>query len=83
MPESKTKSAAADFEKRIQRLQKAIDKLKSDELPLDEALQEFEKGMEYAREAQKILAEAEQRIRVLTKTERGESLEDAGEEKDS
>lgn len=56
----------ADFEKRVKRLEEITERLKSDELPLGDVLESFERGMAIEREADKILTQAEQQIQALT-----------------
>lgn len=63
---TKANLTPADFEKRIKQLKDIIDKLESDELPLDQSMKQFETGMKLAREAQDILTNAEQKIQILT-----------------
>lgn len=53
------------FEKSIEELEIIVTQLEKGELALDEALQQFEKGINIARQCQEILSQAEQKIEVL------------------
>ena len=63
---SKQKKAET-FEEQLQTLELLVEKLESGELSLDEAMQSFEQGIAVARSCQKALAEAEQRVQILTR----------------
>ena len=54
-------------------LEALIERMEKGELPLEVALEEFERGIIMTRRCQKILAEAEQKVKMLT---------EAGEESD-
>ena len=72
--------APADLEKSLGELEKIVESLEGGELPLDKALEQFERGVGLSRECQKALAEAEQRVQILS----GDDLApyDAGESAD-
>lgn len=53
------------FEETIKQLEAIVTQLENGDLPLDKALNEFEKGIKLARSGQKQLNEAEQRIQIL------------------
>ena len=55
----------ADFESNIKSLETIIEKLEGNDTDLQDALSEFEKGINLARSAQKALAEAEQKVNLL------------------
>lgn len=55
------------FEASMQELEQIVNRLESGELPLEEALNEFEHGVRLARVGQKTLQDAEQRVRILLK----------------
>ncbi len=55
-----------DFETSLAALETLVERMESGELTLEESLKEFEHGMALTRECQKLLDEAEQRVRVLT-----------------
>lgn len=60
-PETK----AASFETSLSELEQIVTRLESGELPLEEALSEFERGVQLARLGQQTLLQAEQRVQVL------------------
>lgn len=53
------------FEQSMQALEAIVLKLETGELPLEESLKEFERGIALARRSQKTLEEAEQRVKIL------------------
>jgi exodeoxyribonuclease VII small subunit len=55
------------FETSLELLQKAVRKLESGELNLEESLKHFEEGVKLTRVCQEYLAAAEQRVEVLMK----------------
>ncbi len=54
-----------DFETGIKRLQELAEKLERQDIPLEEAVNLFEEGMELSRKCAKILEAAEERVKVL------------------
>lgn len=70
------KNNIADFEKNLNALEGLVKKLEAGELSLDDSLKQFEKGIKIARECQESLANAEQRIQILTESTEGQSLKD-------
>ncbi len=64
-PETK----AASFETSLSELEQIVTRLESGELPLEEALNEFERGVQLARLGQQTLLQAEQRVQVLLSDE--------------
>ncbi|MGP1953609.1 MAG: exodeoxyribonuclease VII small subunit [Arsenophonus sp. NC-TX2-MAG3] len=53
------------FESSLTEIEKILTRLESGKLPLEKALSEFEHGIQLAREAQKALQQAEQRVKIL------------------
>ncbi|MEQ9908415.1 exodeoxyribonuclease VII small subunit [Pectobacterium odoriferum] len=53
------------FESSLNELEKIVTRLESGELPLDDALNEFEHGIQLARQSQQKLQQAEQRVQIL------------------
>ena len=53
------------FEETLKQLETIVSQLENGDLPLDEALNEFEKGVKLAKSGQKQLQQAEQRIQIL------------------
>lgn len=54
-----------DFETGMKRLQELVEKLERQDIPLEEAVNLFEEGMELSRKCAKILEAAEERVKVL------------------
>jgi exodeoxyribonuclease VII small subunit len=72
-----------DFEASLAELEAIVQRLEQGELPLEESLRQFERGVALTRNCQKALRQAEQKIRVLSKGSDGELVEqdfDAPEE---
>ncbi|MBQ2754890.1 MAG: exodeoxyribonuclease VII small subunit [Clostridia bacterium] len=63
----------ADFEKSIKELDEIVKKLEQGDLPLDEMLELFEKGVALSSACNKLLDEAEKKINILVKKD-GEIL---------
>ena len=60
------------FEKAIQRLEKIVDDLEKGEMDIDKSLEIFEEGIKMSRVCSKKLNEAEAKIEILTKDQKGE-----------
>ncbi|MDR2864900.1 MAG: exodeoxyribonuclease VII small subunit [Spirochaetaceae bacterium] len=54
-----------NFEERLEKLEKLGEKVRSSEIPLDEALSAFEEGIKLARSLEKDLDKVENRIEQL------------------
>ena len=70
-----------DFEKALAELEQLVETMEKGELTLEESLKQFERGVTLTRACQKALAEAEQKVRILTRD--NESAELAEFEADS
>jgi exodeoxyribonuclease VII small subunit len=57
--------ASPNHEESISALENSVDKLESGDLSLEESLQLFETSVKQTREAQRVLAKAEQRVQTL------------------
>jgi exodeoxyribonuclease VII small subunit len=66
----KTGKDRFDFESALEELEALVTKLEKGDLPLEESLKEFERGVALTRSCQKELKEAEQKVNLLT--EKGE-----------
>jgi exodeoxyribonuclease VII small subunit len=55
------------LEKSLEELEALVARLESGELPLEQALKEFEHGMKLTRQCQSALQEAEQKVEILLK----------------
>ena len=69
------KQATPDFEAALAELESIVARLEQGELPLEESLRQFERGVVLTRLCQKALSQAEQKIRVLAKGPDGELRE--------
>ena len=70
MPSAKNPAAAAalpDFEASMKALEALVEKLEHGDLPLEEALKQFEQGVALARNCQAALKAAEQKVEILLK----------------
>ena len=74
MAESKSKEAAPRFEDGLGELEGIVKRLEQGELPLEESLAAFERGIGLVRALSQRLAEVEQRVDVLLKSEAGKLL---------
>lgn len=68
MPEKQEKK----FEEAMQRLEELVQNLESGELPLENALEAFEEGMQLIKFCSRKLEEAEKRVRLLEQDNAGE-----------
>jgi exodeoxyribonuclease VII small subunit len=59
------------FETSLEELEQIVEKLEGGDLPLEESLELFEKGIKLSRECRTRLANAERRIEILTKDAEG------------
>lgn len=56
---------SANFETALSELEQIVSRLETGELPLEDALNEFERGIQLARQGQQQLQQAEQRVQIL------------------
>ena len=68
------------FEASLASLELTVKELEDNQLPLDVALEKFEKGIKLASECQRKLQEAEQKVKILLSEQGGEVLKDFKEE---
>ena len=64
--------AAATFEDALKKLEEAVRKLEEGSVGLEEALQIFEEGINWSRQCQSRLAEAEKKVEILLKADKEE-----------
>lgn len=62
-----------DFERGLQQLEAIVEALEQGNLSLEDSLKSFEQGVKITRECQRALANAEQRVAILTQGGEGES----------
>ena len=60
-------SKAPDFEQALAELETLVERLERGDLPLDEALKLFERGVSLTRHCQSSLQSAQQRVEILLK----------------
>ncbi len=58
-------AATIDFEKSLSDLEGIVERLERGDLPLDESLKAFERGVELTRHCQVALKQAEQKVEIL------------------
>jgi len=61
----KKPASTLSFEQSLSELEAIVQRLESGQLPLEDALNEFEKGVTLARQGQQQLQQAEQRVQIL------------------
>jgi exodeoxyribonuclease VII small subunit len=61
-----------EFEKAFQQLEKIVQRLESEELPLDESLQLFEEGIRLSRFCNQKLEEVEKKIELILADAKGQ-----------
>jgi len=54
-----------DFEAAMDELEKLVARMEEGDLPLEETLRQFQRGIELTRQCQNALAEAEQKVEIL------------------
>ncbi|HEX8151693.1 MAG TPA: exodeoxyribonuclease VII small subunit [Thermoanaerobaculia bacterium] len=67
-----TRQRSNDFEKSFQQLEKIVQRLEGEELPLDESLQLFEEGIRLSRFCHQRLEEVEKKIELILADAKGE-----------
>lgn len=65
----------ASFETSLAQLEQIVSRLESGDLPLEEALNEFERGVQLARAGQQKLQAAEQRVQILLSDDKEADLQ--------
>jgi exodeoxyribonuclease VII small subunit len=66
-PGDQQAAPAPDFERALAELERLVERLESGDLPLDEALQTFERGVALTRHCQMALKAAQQKVEILLK----------------
>jgi exodeoxyribonuclease VII small subunit len=61
------KSKTPDFEQALEELEAAVERLERGDLPLEDALKQFERGIALSRGCQTALKQAEQKVEILLK----------------
>jgi exodeoxyribonuclease VII small subunit len=66
-PPKTAKDAVPDFEAAMHDLEQLVERLEQGDLPLEESLAAFERGVALTRACQSALKEAEQKVEILLK----------------
>lgn len=78
----KTEIDKMSFEEAIKELTNIVGKIEQGQIPLQDSLEQYEKGMALIKQCRTILQKAEERIEKITKEEEEDSKEDGKHEKD-
>ena len=68
------RAKANEFERAFQQLEKIVQRLESEELPLDESLQLFEEGIRLSRFCHQRLEEVEKKIELILADAKGQPV---------
>jgi exodeoxyribonuclease VII small subunit len=71
-----------DFEKSFQNLEKIVQRLESEEMPLDESLQLFEEGIRLSRFCHQRLEEVEKKIELILADAKGQPVTEPFEDEE-
>jgi exodeoxyribonuclease VII small subunit len=74
------KKSATLFEDSLAELEKLVEQMEQGDIPLEESLKSFERGIKLTRTCQKSLQEAEQKVRVLLEKNGQQTLEPFSDE---
>ena len=69
------KAKPAGFEAALSELEKLVAQMESGELPLEDALRNFERGVQLTRECQQELQKAQQKVEILMARPAGAVIE--------
>jgi exodeoxyribonuclease VII small subunit len=64
------------FEQAMEELESIVNKMEQGDITLEASLQSFERGIALARRSQTLLEQAQQKVKILSEGESGQSLED-------
>ena len=76
-----TRKRQPDLDKSLAELEDIVATLEEGDLPLEKALQQFEKGIKLSRECQSALTAAEQKVQILMQEDL-QDFETTGDEND-
>lgn len=71
-----------DFEKAFQQLEKIVQRLEGEELPLDDSLQLFEEGIKLSRFCHQRLEEVEKKIELILADAKGQPVTEPFEDEE-
>ncbi|MCI0667499.1 MAG: exodeoxyribonuclease VII small subunit [Methylococcaceae bacterium] len=72
------KNTPVPFEKSLQELEQLVEHLEKGDIPLEDSLKFFERGIQLTRACQKALKEAEQKVEILLEDNGGDTLKPFG-----
>jgi exodeoxyribonuclease VII small subunit len=72
----KKPSSNITFEQTLAELERIVADMENGDLPLDEALAKFERGIKLSRQSQQALEQAEQKVKILLQENGQGSLQD-------
>jgi exodeoxyribonuclease VII small subunit len=75
-----TRARSNEFEKAFQQLEKIVQRLEAEELPLDESLQLFEEGIRLSRFCHQRLEDVEKKIELILADAKGQPVTEPFEE---
>jgi exodeoxyribonuclease VII small subunit len=75
-PKAEKKDVLPDFETAMRDLEELVERLEQGDLPLEESLAAFERGVMLTRACQTALKEAEQKVEILLKKAGEPTVED-------
>lgn len=82
VPRVKSKTQTPDFEQSLAELEALVAKLEHGDVPLEDALKTFERGVALTRQCQTALRTAQQKVEVLLARDGGETIESFADEDD-
>jgi len=68
------RKASASFEETLSELEAIVNEMESGDLPLNKALEKFERGIALSRQGQQSLENAEQKVKILLSEQGEETL---------
>lgn len=80
VPRVKSKSKTPDFEQSLAELEALVAKLEQGDVPLEDALKTFERGVALTRQCQTALRTAQQKVEILLARDGGETVESFADE---
>ncbi|MDM7859783.1 exodeoxyribonuclease VII small subunit [Alteromonas sp. ASW11-36] len=79
---SQKASDSANFEKTLEELEEIVSAMENGDLPLQDALEKFERGVQLTKHGQALLQAAEQKVQILTNKDGQTQLEDMAPDDD-
>ncbi len=77
------KKAVASFDDQLKELEQLVTRMERGDLPLEESLQQFERGVQLVRQCEAQLQNAEQKVRILTRDNGTETLSEFTPDRDA